>query len=331
LPGAAARAVSAKLQRFRHIFKSRIFQPRGGHGMYKAAMIFPGEIGEELKAQLKANDIAFYNADMQQAVIIAKECEKGGVDVIISRAGLEAAIKKAVGVPVVNCELTHSDIVRSIFAIKKDFSFALKELGLFNYASVTYDIRYLEKVTNVKIRQFWYWDDPDDLRQRLLECKYVGVDAALGANMTVKFAKECGIKGYMKQIGQETLGQSIQKAHEIIEIRRKDLEYAGKIKNMLSFAREGILFVDEGGKIEYANPRAAEIIGRESARLEGTDLHSLLPGPEGKKEGMSLEEHPQCRPQGRSKILRKSNNPIERMKKHEKSLIKSIFFGLFVV
>ncbi len=258
--------------------------------MGKAAMIFPGYINQELKNKLKEHDITFYSADIPQSIKIAKECEAQGVDVIISRAGLEAAIKKAVNVPVVNCEVTHVDVVNSILSIKKEIGSSLKEMGLCNYASVTYDIQYIEKITDIKIKQFWYWDDPFDLKKCLIKCKDEGIEVVLGANMTIKYAKELGMKGYMKQIGQETLAQAIQKAQEIITIRQNDLTYAEKIKNMLSFAREGILFVNKDNKIDYINPRAIEILGKNYSEFIGKPVCHILPGWLNKKEGLFLDE-----------------------------------------
>ncbi len=111
---------------------------------------------------------------------------------IISRAGSVAAIKKAVKVPVVNCEVTHSDLIDSILNIKSNFYPELKEIGLINYANVSYDVNHIEQLTNVKIKQLWYWSGADDLRERVIEYKKEGLKVIMGASMTVKFAQKMG-------------------------------------------------------------------------------------------------------------------------------------------
>ncbi len=257
--------------------------------MNKAAMIFPGHISEELKAELNSN-IAFYNAVLDEAVKIALECEKNGVDVIISRAGSAAAIKQAVKVPVVNCEVTHSDLIDSILNIKANFYPKLKEIGLINYANVSYDVSHIEQLTNIKVKQSWYWSGEKDLKERVVEYKKDGLKVIMGASMTVKFAQELDMKGFLMQIGRETLKQATQKAKEILEIRSADLAYSEKIKNMLSFAREGIIFVDEKNVIEYANPQAAQTLGTTANELKNQPIGKIFKGWEENDANIKLNQ-----------------------------------------
>jgi PAS domain S-box-containing protein len=243
--------------------------------MNKAAMIFPGQISPDLELELGPN-ITFYNAVLDDAVKIALECEKNGVDVIISRAGSAAAIKRAVKVPVVNCEVTHSDLIDVLLGVKREFGSDIREVALVNYANVSYDVNYLEQLTQIRVRQFWFWNDANELKERICEIQQAGIRVVLGQSMTVRFAREMGIKGHLMQVGRETLRQAIQKAKEILEIRRVDLAYAEKIKSMLSFAREGILFVNDNSNIEYANPRAEDMVGQETAVLKGEAVSKIF-------------------------------------------------------
>ena len=243
--------------------------------MDKAAMIFPGYISDDLMKELSPN-ISFYNAVLEEAVEVALECEKDGVDVIISRAGSAAAIKKVVKVPVVNCEVTHSDLIDSILNIKARYHPDLSEIGLINYANVSYDVNHIEQLTKIKVKQSWFWKGAEDLRERIVEYKDSGVKVVMGASMTVKFAEEIGIKGFLMQVGQETLQQAMQKAKEILAIRKTDLAYSEKIKNMLSVAHEGILFVDEYNEIEYANPKALSMLGKAAEYLKGQDVANVF-------------------------------------------------------
>ncbi len=267
--------------------------------MNKAAMIFPGDISPELQDELGAN-ITFYNAVLDEALEIALQCEKDGVDVIISRAGTAALIKKAVKVPVVNCEVTHSDLIDVLLRIKKEHQGDLQEIGFVNYGNVSYDVRSLEELTHIKIRQSWYWSGGTELRERVKDFKDAGIKVVLGASMTVRFCEELGIKGYLMQIGRETLRQAVQKAREILEIRRNDLAYSEKIKSMLSFAREGILFVNEKDVIDYANPRARSMLGGEKRPLEDCRVAEVLPDWEKGKDGLALDTIAQI---GKNQIL----------------------------
>ena len=257
--------------------------------MNKAAMIFPGYIGDDLMKELSPN-ILFYNAVLEEAVEVALKCEKDGVDVIISRAGSAAAIKKVVKVPVVNCEVTHSDLIDSILNIKTKHYPNLSEIGLINYANVSYDVNHIEQLTNIKVKQSWFWKGAEDLKERIIEYKESGVKVVMGASMTVRFAEEIGISGFLMQVGQETLQQAMQKAKEILAIRKADLAYSEKIKNMLSVAHEGILFIDEDNKIEYVNPKALSMLGKASEYLEGQKAANVFGGWEEEDSKIKLNQ-----------------------------------------
>lgn len=239
-------------------------------------MIFPGELRPELYNEL-GKEVIFYEAVLDEAVVIARDLEKLDIGVIISRGGTAEAIRRAVNIPVVNCEVTNSDLLNTLFDIKKEMGKSLDKVALVCYGNTAFDVVQFEKVLGVKVKQFWYWNNKNELYQRLCEIKEEGIDVVLGASMTVRFAKQLGMKGCLMQVGSETLRQAVEKAKEILEIRHNDLAQSEKIKSILSFAHEGIVSIDNDGIIDYANKRAEEIFRWKNTVMLGKKISEIIP------------------------------------------------------
>lgn len=240
-------------------------------------MIFPGRLRTELYQEL-GPAVIFHDAVLDEAIEVALECEKSGVGVIISRGGTAEVIRKVVKIPVVNCEVTHSDLINTLLDIKQEIGPDLKVVALICYANVAYDVEQLQRLLGIEVKQFWYWSDGNELREKVRQAKAAGIKVVVGASLTTRVARELGIKGYLMQVGLETVKQAVEKAREILDIRRNDLAYSEKVKSILQFAYEGILFVDNQGIIDYANPRTEDILKGKYPVLIGQQVKDVIPG-----------------------------------------------------
>lgn len=243
----------------------------------RAAMIFPGRLRPELQQEL-GSDIIFHEAVLDEAVDVALEFEKAGVGVIISRGGTAEVIRQVVKIPVVNCEVTNSDLINTLLDIKQQSEPNLKVVALIAYRNMAYDVNQVERLLNIKVQHFWYWTDANELRERVRQVKEAGFEVVLGASMTVRLAEEFGIRGYLMQVGRETVRQAVEKAREILEIRRNDLARAERIKSILNFAHEGIVSFDRKGIVDFVNPRAENIFGQNQTSLVGRQVKDVFPG-----------------------------------------------------
>ncbi len=244
--------------------------------MSQAAMIFPGHLNPDGEKEL-APDVTFYQASLENAVKIALNLQGDGTKVIISRGGTANAIRQAVEIPVINCEVTSLDLIDTLLEIKLKTVEGVKKVGLINYFNVSYDIEKLNQLLGLKIFQYYWKDGEDELETRIKEAKNAGIEVVLGAQITVKLAKKLGIQGYLMQVGAETVRRAVQKAREIIEIRHKDLAQSERISSLLKFAHEGIVSVDKEGMIDLVNPWALKILSWTQNELIGKHASKIFP------------------------------------------------------
>ncbi len=244
--------------------------------MSQAAMIFPGRLRPECEKEL-GPEVVFYQASLEDAITIALELEDTGIQVIISRGGTAEAIRRAISIPVVNCEVTSIDLIDTLLEIKEENGGALREVALILYYNMSYDADKLGKLLGMKIRQL-FWKEGTELERHILQAKRAGIDVVLGAQISVHLAEKHGIKGYLMQVGTETIRQAVQKAKEIIQIRHNDLAQSERLRSLIHFAHEGIVSVDNRGIIDLANPHAASILDKTPTEIIGQHAKNIFSG-----------------------------------------------------
>src|SRR5690554_3753964 len=75
--------------------------------------------------------------DLEEGVKQAKELEKQGIDVIISRGGTAIAIEKELSeIPIVRVQISGFDIIKAIYSIKK----IAKKMAIIGFHPFTYGI-----------------------------------------------------------------------------------------------------------------------------------------------------------------------------------------------
>lgn len=243
--------------------------------MHKAAMVFPGKLRAECENELN-HDVNFYPASLQDAVQIATKLESNGVEVIISRGGTAEEIRRAVSIPVVICEVSNMDLLDSILDIQNDLGSEISKVALILYRNVHYDIPKIEKILGIEVMAF-HWEDGRLLENCILRAIKAGAQAILGAQLSVNIANKYGVNGYLLQVGSETIRQAIQKAKEIINIRRIDNAYTIKLRNIINIAQEGIILINNDNCIEMANPYAHKLLNSHESNLIGKNIPDYLP------------------------------------------------------
>ncbi|NPV27733.1 MAG: sigma 54-interacting transcriptional regulator [Firmicutes bacterium] len=240
-------------------------------------ILLPGPLCPKTALDLPDN-IRILEAALDEAAAMARELERQGVEVIISRGGTGEAIRKAVTIPVVAAEVTSFDVLETIWGLKKEFP-SLKRIGLMNFGKNRYDTVKMSEIVGLSIEQFWYEYDENhcNLAERVREAFSKGIRTIVGGLLTVQYAKELGMHGVVQQIGRETTLQAVQKACEIADIRRRDREKAERLRAILNFIHEGVVSVDHNGVVTLLNPAAEKIFNIRADEVIGKPLSEVFP------------------------------------------------------
>jgi PAS domain S-box-containing protein len=220
--------------------------------------------------------------DLEEGVKQAKELEKQGVEVIISRGGTAIAIEKEIAdIPVVKIQISGFDIIRAIHQIKKETN----KIAIIGFHPFTYGIEGLGRILDIEIRALtleegWY-DDTSYIKQRVEELKKENFNWIIGDNISVEVARELGMNGILIESGKEALIQSILEAERVAKIKRIELEKTKRFKSIIDFAYEGIITIDQNGIIDNFNPQAEKVFGKSAYQVVGESINKIFPEREG--------------------------------------------------
>jgi len=173
-------------------------------------------------AQEMNKKIPVYIGDLEKGAKKAVELEEQGFDVIISRGGTAIAIEKSlINVPVVEIRISGFDLIRIIYkAMQKT-----DKIAVVGFEPFTSGIKQLGTIMNIDLKVLslkseWY-DQTFYINEILEEIKNQGYNYLVGDNISVKIAREIGLKTLLIESGKESITQAIINAEDIADVRKK--------------------------------------------------------------------------------------------------------------
>ncbi len=233
------------------------------------------EMAHQVCAQLQVHGIVI-EAVLEEAVEQVKTLlDTEQIEVVISRGGTAAALKNSLQVPVVTAEATDFDLLQAFWQAKK----LGRRIGFIGYAydQLEYDFDGLVEILGTQVKQFLY-RTTEELRSQVLIAREMGIDVLVGGgSIGVDLAKEHGMQGVLVRSSRRAVVQAIQRARDIVEFRRKDLEQAEKLKTIIDNSYEGIVAIDQQTQVNLISPPAEKILGIRHGEIVGKELSQLPP------------------------------------------------------
>lgn len=191
--------------------------------------------------------------------------EKENVEVVVSRGATAAALKGLAPVPVITADPNDFDILQALWEAKK-ISPKIAFLGFYNHQG-GYDFKSLEDILGVEVKQYLYCN-AKDLEDRVLSASKDGMDVVVGGGQDgVNLARALGMHGVLLRSSRRTIIQAIERAKEVIRIRRHDREYAQRLRTVINSVEEAVLLVDEQERVMFINNVASQIL-----KLDGSSV-----------------------------------------------------------
>jgi len=237
-----------------------------------------GELFSEVCQEIH-KDIQVVIGDLEEGARKAVELEEQGVDVLISRGGTAIAIKKKVtNLPIVEVQVSGYDLIRVLHQAQQETD----RVAIVGFSPFTYDIEDLGDIMglNLKVltlKEDWY-NQPHYIEKKLIEIKEQNYHWVVGDNISVKMAKQLGMNALLIRSGKETLAQVILEAERVAKVKKQEIEKTKRIENIINFAYEGIISVDQRGVIDTFNPWAEEIFKKKAHKVVGKNIKEVLPG-----------------------------------------------------
>ncbi|MDQ0338186.1 transcriptional regulator with PAS, ATPase and Fis domain [Caldalkalibacillus uzonensis] len=221
-------------------------------------------------------EIPIITCSVDEAVTRAKEAERNGAEVIISRGTAAWKISEAnLSIPVVSIPISGYDLLRAYVQAT-----ALGgRIGIADTEEVLRGVESLEAIFNCKIKKYTIYslEDVESAVEALLQ---EGIDVLIGKSVyvnRVKSVKGRPISTVILSSGIESIIQAICEAEQLISVRRKEVAQTEQLQTVLDFITEGVIAIDQQGAVTVFNPAAERLLNLSAQSVKGRPIDKVLP------------------------------------------------------
>lgn len=223
---------------------------------------------------LGTNDVAIEIARMDEAVKRAKEAEKEGYYVLVSRGITTWKIRNSgIELPVVDVSIGGYDIVRAYFRAKK----LGKKIGIVDIEEVIFGVESFEDVVEDKIFKYTCSNEMDDISKGIEYLHSHGVEVVIGKVAMANEARLRGMKSVVISSGYDAVRKAIDEARRVNTVRKQEMKKAEQFKAILEFTYDGIIALDKDGKITVFNKASEKMCGWKAEQALGKYITSVIP------------------------------------------------------
>lgn len=230
------------------------------------------ELLKDVCSKYKNIDMDIEIADLDGSIPFAREADKKGYDIILSRGGTANIIREYVEIPVIEIPVSGYDILHVLTLIKNS-STKMAAIGFNNICKGTEIVR---KLLNIDL-PIYSLNKKTEVTEVLQKAFNDGIQIVLGDVVTVRTAKEMGYHGILITSGYESVNEAFKEVQRIYTILLKGKAKVNLLEKLLESSSLGVIAVDGQNIIRYTNSAAATIVGEENGKLIGDVLAYHVP------------------------------------------------------
>ncbi len=220
------------------------------------------------------SDIDVTVARMEDGVIAAIEAEQKGYQVLVSRGVTSWLIKRSsVDLPVVDVLIGGYDVLRAYFQAKQ----LGDKVGIVDVEEIIQGVASFETIVGEELVKYTIFDQQDDITKGMEYLKQHGVQVVIGKIAMANEAKKYGMESVVITSGPEAMSRAIAEAKRVLAVRKQEKKKAEQLKAILDFTYDGIVALDEHGKITVFNHAAEKLSGWKAEKAIGLHVTEVIP------------------------------------------------------
>ncbi|MFK9091680.1 PrpR N-terminal domain-containing protein [Bacillus salipaludis] len=220
--------------------------------MIKALAIVPYEglfeMMKEIAQEVEDIHLQIKLGNLYEGVAIAKNAEKDGYHVIISRGGTASMIQEAVSIPVIDINVSGYDVLR-ILTLVKGFS---TKAAIVGFSNITQGAATICKLLDFDVKTLTITKDIE-VEEKLTNLKKRGYEVVIGDVVTVQAAKQLGMTGVLITSGKEAILEALEEARRSYRLFSRLQQDVSLFQSILDCQEQAIAVIDKQEKIIYEN------------------------------------------------------------------------------
>ena len=232
------------------------------HSLIASVQSFSRRTSEQIDISTKGLD---------DALLDAEEMVRNGVEIIISRRGTAHLLRENLRVPVLSFPHRSLDIISSL----KEAASLGKKVLLPVFRQPLGGVDILEDLLNIELIQKTY-GDKESLAKIIIDSHRDGCEVVVGGDVTQKFAAKVGLQYIEIRTSDEDIINTIEDAISIALSARDQKNTSQRYRSIIDAASDGIIAVDEKGRITTLNANAASMLKVSEDQAVGSPLTQFI-------------------------------------------------------
>ena len=217
------------------------------------------KISEEINIPLE-----YYEGVLEDVEPIINSLKGSAPDIFISRGGTATKISRVSNIPVVPMNTGPLDLLECCDEARQ-FS---THIILTSFGKPFIGTALLEKVLGIAITPLVFHSMPE-LRRKIEHLVGETDCCVVGGGPSVTYATELGIPSVFLRTNEETVKEALLRAKELADLRQNQKRHSSRLSAILNSVYDGVIAVDQEGKIEIFNGAAENILGLDRTKMEG--------------------------------------------------------------
>jgi transcriptional regulator, propionate catabolism operon regulatory protein len=196
-------------------------------------------------------------AGLDASIPVGKRMEQEGVEVIISRRGTAALLRKNLKIPVLSARISFHDVFLNI----RDASLMGRTILLTSFVEEKIEgTALLQEVFNVTLIPGLFHDS-SSLETAIIRGKEQGCEIVIGGGVSMPLARKHGLRGVELRTNEDAIRSALEDALSVARANREEQEKALRYRTIMDATSEGIVAMDKNGVITAFNRAALQFLG----------------------------------------------------------------------
>ena len=253
-----------------------------GDQVREICLIAPSErLAGKAQAIIREMDapVAVYQASLEDAAQCARQLMEQGAQVFISRTGTQALLEQALDATVVGIPTMLSDYMEILDGAQR----AGGPVAFFAYDGLTDDVRTICSLLHIDARHYGFRSMADGepcVRQAIADGMVLGV----GGAVTEIPARRLGLLYLPLENSAESITTAIRTAMRMLKLKQQERMKQEQLQLQLEryqavfqFTHDGIIAIDQAGRVDLINPVAQRILNRPGKTALGRFILDEIP------------------------------------------------------
>lgn len=226
-------------------------------------------------------DYSIELSNSENVVEAARKAVAEGTGMIISRGALAALIRQNIDVPLVEIRMTGQEIALLIVRAKSLLRIAHPAIAFIGFEHTFCDMSYMSNIFDADIR-FYCVESSGDIAKKVDQAAGEHADIIIGGLSSLDRARAIGLPGLFLESTPDSMREAVREAmresKNMLWAIRQEKKHTAQLQTVLDYSSNGVLRVDNQGKVLFANHVIKLLAGRRADSICGEDIANLIPG-----------------------------------------------------